>query len=427
MNSTTLEAGLREARVLVCAGTGGVGKTTIAAALAIQASLLGRRTLVLTIDPARRLADALGLASLGSRPTSVDLSAISEQFASFPSVNLDAMMLDAKPTFDRLITRLTANEEERQRILDNRIYEHLSSALAGSAEYAAMEQVHELVASRRYDLIVVDTPPADHALDFLRAPRRLREFLESRFVHALVRPAVSASRIGMRLFGRPLQRMFGLLERIAGKGFLDDLTEFLRAIEGLSSGFQERATRVEQLLLGEETGFILISSPSSGSTASTLDFLADLDRFRVPLLAVVVNRLRPWPAEVNPAQLRSRCTAAALERDEQRLAQDWPARREDTIGRDDPNVNVDNESAVEVEVTAEVDPKDLTANILEYAEICAGERESVELLAAVAARAKLRCHTVVELPGDIDRLEGLLEIGSNLRSQPNGQTRDATP
>jgi anion-transporting ArsA/GET3 family ATPase len=144
MRPTTLEAGLREARVLVCAGTGGVGKTTIAAALAIQAARLGRRTLVLTIDPARRLADALGLEGLGSSPSPVDLTELEGEH----TASLDAMMLDAKPTFDRLIHRLTPDDSERQRILDNRIYQHLSSALAGSAEYAAMEQVHELVHSK---------------------------------------------------------------------------------------------------------------------------------------------------------------------------------------------------------------------------------------------------------------------------------------
>ena len=271
MTPKSLEKGIREARVLVCAGTGGVGKTTIAAALAIQAALLGRRTLVLTIDPARRLANALGLDSLDSKPASVDLEGAS----------LEAMMLDAKPTFDRLIKKLTPNDSERRRILDNRIYQHLSSALAGSAEYAAMEQVHELVQSNQYDLVVVDTPPADHALDFLRAPQRLREFLESRFVHTLVRPAMSASRIGLRLFGRPLHKMLGLLERIAGVGFLDDLSEFLSAIDGLSQGFRDRASRVESIRLSDETGFVLISSGNPGSGESAREFLSELERFRV--------------------------------------------------------------------------------------------------------------------------------------------------
>jgi anion-transporting ArsA/GET3 family ATPase len=397
MRPPTLERGLREARVLVCAGTGGVGKTTIAAALAIQAALLGRRTLVLTIDPARRLADALGLESLDSKPASVDLSSLTQDRPEFHNASLDAMMLDAKPTFDRLIHRLTPNDTERQRILDNRIYQHLSSALAGSAEYAAMEQVHELVHSRKYDLIVVDTPPAEHALDFLRAPRRLREFLESRFVHTLVRPAMSASRIGLRFFGRPLHRMLGLLERIVGVGFLDDLSEFLSAIDGLSQGFRDRATRVEDVLLGDETGFILISSANRGSNASTLEFMAELGQFRVPLIAVIVNRLRPWPMESSPAELLRDCTREALRRDEARLSSAH-------ADRTDPAP----------------DSSRVSRAIVEYAEICDAENRTVDSLAARVARSRLRCLTIPELPGDIDRIDGLLEIGSVLRAKANG-------
>ena len=402
MSTPTLETSLREARVLVCAGTGGVGKTTIAASLAIQAAFLGRRTLVLTIDPAKRLANALGLDSLGSKPTAVDLSAVDADQTHFRGASLDAMMLDAKPTFDRLITRLTPDDETRQRIFDNRIYEHLSSSLAGSAEYAAMEQVHELVQSRRYDLIVVDTPPADHALDFLRAPRRLREFLESRFVHTLVRPAMSASRIGMRLFGRPLHLMLSLLERIAGVGFLDDLTEFLRAIDGLSSGFQERATRVEQVLLGDETGFVLISSAGGGSKTSTLEFMAELKKFEVPLVALIVNRLLPWPPDASPEALLKRCTGDALDRDCARLAEAFANLPESSHDR----------------VDTPFDTQDLSQAILSYAQICSGELESVEALSSIAAKSQLRCHSLPELSGDLDHIGGLLEIGSMLRDKP---------
>jgi anion-transporting ArsA/GET3 family ATPase len=401
MRPPTLEQGLREARVLVCAGTGGVGKTTIAAALAIQAALLGRRTLVLTIDPARRLADALGLKELGSSPTPVDLTEIGGEH----TAPLDAMMLDAKPTFDRLITRLTADESERQRIFDNRIYQHLSSALAGSAEYAAMEQVHELVHSKNYDLIVVDTPPSDHALDFLRAPRRLREFLESRFVATLVRPAMSASRIGLRLFARPLHLMLGLLERIAGVGFLDDLTDFLSAIDGLSQGFRDRATRVEEVLLGKDTGFVLISAVNQGSSESTLEFMSELDQFRVPLIAVIANRLRPWPLESSPAEVLRSCTEEALKRDEARLSEAF-SKRSGTQGMGSDGASPDFHR--------------VTRAILEYAQVCDTEKRSVDTLIANSTRTGLRCLSVPELAGDIDQLDGLLEIGSILRVDSDG-------
>ncbi len=254
MSPRDLDTALREARVLVCAGTGGVGKTTISAALGLEAALAGRRTLVLTIDPARRLADALGVDHLGAKPTHVDLSALSSatRKASLPSC-LDAMMLDPKPTFDALVARFAQDEAARQRILDNRIYRHLSEALAGSADYAAMVQVFDLIESGDYELIVVDTPPADHALDFLRAPRRMREFLHSRLVRSLLKPARSAwsaGRLGARLLGRGLQRILSLIERIAGGGFLDDLSEFMKAIDGLSLAFDERSSWVEEFLLG---------------------------------------------------------------------------------------------------------------------------------------------------------------------------------
>lgn len=396
MRPPTLERGLREARVLVCAGTGGVGKTTIAAALAIWAARLGRRTLVLTIDPARRLADALGLQALGSDPTPVDLTRFVGEHVAEQEAKLDAMMLDTKPTLDRLISRLTPDESQRRRILENRIYHHLSSALAGSAEYAAMEQVHELVYSGKYDLIVVDTPPADHALDFLRAPRRLREFLESRFVARLVRPAMSASRIGLRLFARPLHLMLGLLERIAGVGFLDDLSEFLSAIDGLSQGFRDRATQVENVLLSDDTGFILISTGNEGSNTSTLEFMSELEKFRVPLIAVIANRMRPWPLASSPAELLQRCTGDTLERDQDRLAAAHAAR----AGPEQ----------------ASPDFSRVSRAVLEYAQVCETEKRTVDALVAKLARSQLRCLHVPELASDIDPIDGLLEIGSILRA-----------
>ncbi len=394
MKPGNFEENLREVGVLVCAGTGGVGKTTIAAALAIQAARLGRKTLVLTIDPARRLADALGLDTLDSVPTRVDLSRLGVGEAGLPSTHLDAMMLDPKPTFDRLITRLARSDAERQRILDNRIYQHLSSALAGSAEYAAMEQVYERVHSGDHDLIIVDTPPSDHALDFLRTPRRLREFLDSRFVHALVRPAMSASRIGFRLFGRPLHRMLGLLERIAGVGFLDDLSEFLSAIDGLSEGFQERAARVEEILLGENTGFVLISAAHAGSNQSTIEFMRELDHFDVPLIALIVNRLRPWPLDSSPAEQLRHCTSRALAADEKKLQKAFG----ETTGPGDPPR----------------DPRRLIDAVLETIRICDAERRIVAVLTASATAAGIPCLPVPELPGNIDRIDGLLEIGSAL-------------
>jgi anion-transporting ArsA/GET3 family ATPase len=386
----SLGEALRGARVLVCAGTGGVGKTTIAAALALQGARLGRRTLVITIDPARRLADALGLETLESKPTPVDLSALFSDPDETPEhASLSAMMLDPKPTFDRLVTRFTRDAETRQRILGNRIYRHLSEALAGSAEYAAMEQVHELLQEEDYDLVVVDTPPADHALDFLRAPRRLREFLESRLVRTLIHPAMSASRFGARLFGRAVHRVLGVLERIAGVGFLDDLSEFLMAIDDLSQGFRERASKVESLLLGSETGFLLITGPESRGVRSGLDFLAELDRFQVPLVAVVANRLRPWPLAIEPAELLGGDRDDALARDEARIA--------GALGE-----------------SPECSAAALVETFREHARVCAGQRRATAALAEVARGRGVDWVPVAELAGDVDRIDGLAAIGAML-------------
>jgi len=385
---------------LVCAGTGGVGKTTLAAALAIQAARLGRRTLVLTIDPARRLADALGLETLDSTPTAITLGEGATDLAQ--GGQLDAMMLDPKPTFDQLVERLTSDPAVRARIFDNRIYQHLSGALAGSAEYAAMEQVHEAVHSGRYDLVVVDTPPASHALDFLAAPRRLRSFLEGRIVRALARPAARASRFGWRVFGRALQSALGLVERIAGGGFLEDLSEFLRAMEGLSGGLRERATRVEALLLSESTHFALIAGPRSGDEPGTLEFLDALSDLNVELCAVILNRLAPWPLEQSPAAWLESAAGPLLAADETRLREALA----------DPLSEAERDRAV--------------SGLIEILRSLALERASAERTEAAIRRrlrslgsgAEIACHRVLEQTQDIDRIAGLTAIGATLFEDP---------
>lgn len=278
---------VRSCQILVCVGTGGVGKTTVSAALGLLAAEYGRRTLVLTIDPARRLADALGIASLGNEPQRVDLPHLPGEYS--------AMMLDTKHTFDQLIERIAKDGEARARILDNPIYQHATESLSGTSEYAAMEKVLELSESGHYDLIVVDTPPAQHALDFLEAPQRLIEFLDSRLVKVLVQPAMAAGRFGMQLFQRPIHAVLSLIERITGVGFLEDLSEFLLAIDDLSDGFKARADRIQDALRGDHAGFVLIAGPGPESVVNAQLFVAQLDRIRIPLRGVVVNRMRSWP------------------------------------------------------------------------------------------------------------------------------------
>ncbi|MEE8166861.1 MAG: ArsA-related P-loop ATPase [Myxococcota bacterium] len=401
MSPRDLDAALREARVLVCAGTGGVGKTTISAALALEAALAGRRTLVLTIDPARRLADALGVDDLGSKPTHVDLSGLSPGTLgrTLPGC-LDAMMLDPKPTFDALVARFAPDEAARQRILGNRIYRHLSEALAGSVDYAAMVQVHELIESGDYELIVVDTPPADHALDFLRAPRRMREFLHSRFVRSLLQPALSASRFGARLLGRGLQRILSLIERIAGGGFLDDISEFLKAIDGLSLAFDERSTWVEEFLLGPQTGFVLVCGGQARANTSALEFLSQLEAFRVPLVAVVANRLRPWPLAQPARDVDFSLSIPKVADDAQRLS----------VALEEPGAG-----------------EAIVARLSEYAQVCAAQNRALSDLEAAAAARDIECIRIRELPGDVDRLDKIAEIGAMLSNDPARNSSEPQP
>jgi len=293
------ERALARARVTVCVGSGGVGKTTVAAALALEAARRGRRVLVLTIDPARRLADALGVAALGNQPEELPRAALAALGVP-PEGNLSALMLDMKRTFDDLVERFADSEQTRARILANPIYQHVSEALAGSIEYSAMEKVFELDEQRAYDLIVVDTPPSQHALDFLEAPQRLLEFLDSRLVHMLIHPAFVAGRLGFRVFQRGARRVLKLLERVTGIGFLEDVSEFLLAFEGMSEGFRRRANGVRGLLLGRDTAFVLIAGPRRESVQQALALRERLAGYGARLAGVLVNRVRLWPGGAPP-------------------------------------------------------------------------------------------------------------------------------
>jgi anion-transporting ArsA/GET3 family ATPase len=295
-------ATLDQRRVAVCVGCGGVGKTTIAAALALEAARRSRRALVITIDPARRLADALGVGALGNQPQPIARQALAA--LGVPEKGeLWAMMLDMKRTFDDLVERFADSPQARDRILSNPIYQHVSDALAGSVEYSAMEKVYELSERREFDLVIVDTPPAQHALDFLEAPDRLLEFLDSRLVHMLIHPAFAAGRFGFRLFQRGTRRVLQLMERLTGIGFLADISEFLLGFEGMSEGFRDRARRVRALLLGPEATFVLVASPGRASVRQAADFLDRLESYAVPLSGVLINRVRRWPGGGEPPEL----------------------------------------------------------------------------------------------------------------------------
>lgn len=270
-------------QVVICAGSGGVGKTTTAAALALHAAQQGRRTMVMTIDPARRLADALGLRTLGNAVHAVAAGA---------GTQLEAMMLDQKGAWDALVERYAPSAEVRQRILANRFYQHLSESFAGSQEYMAIEQLAELHASGRYDLIVVDTPPTRHALDFLDAPRRIAAFLDRQVIRWFVKPYFSAGWSTLRVVNRAAGSLLRRLEDATGITALVEISDFFTSMSGLFDGFEQRVQRVDALLRSKHTAFVLVTSPEEQVLGEAEEFVRQIDALGVALRAVVFNRVQ---------------------------------------------------------------------------------------------------------------------------------------
>jgi anion-transporting ArsA/GET3 family ATPase len=274
-------------RVCICAGSGGVGKTTSSAAIAAGMAARGKRVAVLTIDPAKRLADSLGLPELGNEERQVDPGLFGDAGVEMDGGELWAMMLDAKATFDELVRRHAPDAETRDRILSNRIYQQLSAALAGSQEYMAMEKLFELHAEDRYDLLVLDTPPSRNALDFLEAPRRLMQFIEGRALQVFMKP----TGLGMKVFGRGTSMMFSVLRRLTGVEVLEDLSEFFQAFSGMVGGFRERAKRVNELLANPETCFLVVCAPQGEPITEAVYFHRKLVEAELPFGGVIVNKV----------------------------------------------------------------------------------------------------------------------------------------
>ncbi|MGH7859791.1 MAG: ArsA family ATPase [Candidatus Binatia bacterium] len=275
---------------IVCAGSGGVGKTTTAAALALWGAMNGRRTVVLTIDPARRLADSLGLRLAGGEEVSIS-GEILEAHSIRLSGSLSAKMLDQKGAWDALVERHAPSPEVRDRILGNRFYQHLSQSFAGSHEYMAIEELCSLQESGRYDLIVVDTPPSRHALDFLEAPRRIADFLDRRIVRWFVKPSVAAGWSTMQFMNRTTGFVLRKLEEATGTSVLVEVSDFFASMGGMFEGFSERVERVYRALRGKETGFVLISSPEELALEEAEYLTERMSGLGMPLRAVVLNRV----------------------------------------------------------------------------------------------------------------------------------------
>jgi anion-transporting ArsA/GET3 family ATPase len=369
-------------RVCICAGSGGVGKTTTSAAIAAGMAARGKKTAVLTIDPAKRLADSLGLPELGNEERRVDPKLFAEAGVE-PGGELWAMMLDAKATFDELVRRHAPDEETRDRILANRIYQQLSAALAGSQEYMAMEKLFEIYAEDRYDLLVLDTPPSRNALDFLDAPRRLMQFIEGRALQVFMRP----TGIGMKVFGRGTSMMFSVLRRITGVEVLEDLSEFFQAFSGMVGGFRERAKRVNELLANPESCFLVVCGPQGEPVTEAVYFHRKLVEAKLPFGGVIVNKVHY----------------------ESELSDDGPQ--------------------VEDELIAALDDEDLARRALEnyedYRALAARDQRNVKRLTA-----EMRTRSVIQVPyldEDVHDLKGLMRLNEYLfAAGPKERTAIAT-
>jgi len=285
--------------IIICTGSGGVGKTTTAAVLALEAARRGRRAVVVTIDPARRLADALGLSGgIGNTPQRID--------GDWPG-ELSAVMLDTKSTFDDLVTRYSADGEQAERILANRFYRNISGALSGTQEYMAMEKLYELHADSDFDLVVVDTPPTRHALDFIDAPRRLTRFLD----HRLYRVLTASTRGMMRAVNAAAQTFVRSVSKVVGADVFDDAIAFFQAFDGMEAGFKERADEVLHLLSDPSTAFVLVASPRRDTVSEAHFFAEKLGEADIPVQALIVNRMHPRFGTERPEAARER--AATLD------------------------------------------------------------------------------------------------------------------
>jgi anion-transporting ArsA/GET3 family ATPase len=363
--------------ICICAGSGGVGKTTTSAAIAAGMAARGLKVAVLTIDPAKRLADSLGLTELGNVERQVDPALFAEAGIELGDGELWAMMLDAKATFDEVVRKHAPDEETRDRILENRIYRQISNALAGSQEYMAMEKLFEIHQEDRYDLLVLDTPPSRSALDFLDAPRRLTQFIEGRSLQLFIRP----TGLGMRVLGRGTSVVFSVLRRVTGLDLIEDLSEFFTAMSSMVGGFRERAQRVSELLGDQRTTFLVVCGPAGEPIDEAVYFHRKLVEAELPFGGVIVNKVHT--------------AGAATAADPELLSELGVALGEDAL-------------------SARV-----AANFRDYVALAERDAANIERLSR-----ELRSQTVLEVPylvDDVHDLSGLFQINAHLFAPTNAE------
>ncbi|WP_020632154.1 ArsA family ATPase [Amycolatopsis alba] len=361
-----------ESRVIVCCGSGGVGKTTTAAALALRAAERGRQTVVLTIDPARRLAQALGLRELGNHPKQVQVEGFE------PKGELWAMMLDMRRTFDDMV-RVHAGPERAEQLLQNPFYQTISTSFSGTQEYMAMEKLGQLAATDEWDLIIVDTPPSRSALDFLDAPTRLSSALDGRMIRLLTGPA-KAGGWGLRKVVNAGFSMFAkAVSTIIGGQLLTDASAFMQAFDSMFGGFRERARKTSELLRSGGTSFLVVAAPEPDALREASYFVERLSEESMPLAGLVANRTHPVLAPLSSAE----AVAAA----EQLAKGETSAPLAEAVLR------------------------------LHADRVALAERETRLLARFTRAHPEVPLVRVPALAGDVHDLEGLRDIGTRFATQ----------
>ncbi|MGH9118299.1 MAG: ArsA family ATPase [Acidimicrobiales bacterium] len=358
------------AAIVVCTGTGGVGKTTVTAAVGLEAARRGRRTVVVTIDPAKRLADAMGIGDLTDTPRRIDGPGPGELWAT---------MLDTKSTFDAVVRKYAADAEQVDRILSNRFYRNISVTLSGTQEYMAMEKLYELHHESEFDLVVVDTPPTRHALDFIDAPRRLTRFLDHRLYRLLMAP----TRGIVRAVNVAAQAFLRTVSKVVGGEVIEDAIGFFQAFHGMEEGVRQRAEAVVELLSADETAFVLVASPHRDTVSEASFFAVRLREAGIAVRALVVNRMHPRFGS-------------------------------DPGGGSQPELELD-ESLVD---SLDGSPLgDHYRNLAEFRLVAAKEADHLEQLRALVAPAPTV--RVPFLPSDVHDLDGLAALGRYLFTRPD--------
>ncbi|MEU7281975.1 ArsA family ATPase [Streptomyces sp. NPDC045431] len=406
-------------RIIVCCGAGGVGKTTTAAALGVRAAERGRKVVVLTIDPARRLAQSMGIDRLDNVPRRVD--------GIEGGGELHAMMLDMKRTFDEIV-EAHADPERARAILGNPFYQSLSAGFAGTQEYMAMEKLGQLQARDEWDLIVVDTPPSRSALDFLDAPKRLGSFLDGTFIKLLMAPAKVGGRAGLKFLNVGMSMMTGTLGKLLGGQLLRDVQTFVAAMDTMFGGFRTRADATYRLLQAPGTAFLVVAAPERDALREAAYFVERLAAERMPLAGLVLNRVH----ESGAARLSAERALAAAEvldgehaenLDECRIVDQGDGKTGVRGGHDDspsgattspepPPASPTSDALVEVSPAV----AQVTAGLLrlhaERMQVLARERRTRDRFAAL--HPEVAVAEVAALPGDVHDLAGLRAIGDRL-------------